>query len=59
MYYFVLGTNRAMWRLALIHTLKLFQFVAKTSTCIPVVPHSLRNVCLSHILIVSVDTLLV
>ena len=45
-------------RLALIHTLTLFQFTAKTATCIPVVPHSLRNGRLSHLLVVSVGTLL-
>ena len=38
MYYVVFRTNRAICRLALIHTLKLHQFVAKTVTCIPVVP---------------------
>ena len=43
-------------RLTLIHTLKLFQFIAKTATCIRVVPHSLRNVHLSHLQIVSVGT---
>ena len=59
MFYFVLRTNRAICRLALIHTLKLFQFVAMTVTCIPGVPHSLRNVRLSPLLVVSVDTLLV
>ena len=41
-------------RLALIHTLKLFQVAAKTATCIPVVPPSLRIIRLIHLTIVSV-----
>ena len=32
-------------------TLKLFQFIAKAATCIPVVPHNLRNGRLSHVLV--------
>ena len=43
-------------RLALIRTLKLFQFAAKTATNIPVVPPSLWNVRLIHLLAVSVDS---
>ena len=58
MYYFVLRTNRVIYHLALIHTLKLFQSVTKTAPCIPVVQHSLRNVRLSHVLVVSVGSLL-
>ena len=57
MYYFALITNRAIRRLALNYMLKLFQFVAKTATRTPVVPHSLRDVRLSHLLVVSVGTL--
>ena len=41
-------------RLALIHTLKRFQFVAKTATCITVVPPILQNVRLTHLPVVSV-----
>ena len=41
-------------RLALIRTPKLPQFAAKTATCIPVVPPSLRSVRLIHLSVVSV-----
>ena len=41
-------------RLAVIPTLKLFQFAAKTATCIAVAPPSLRNVRLIHLPAVSV-----
>ena len=47
--YFVLRTNRAIGGLALIYTLKLFQYVATTATCTPVLPPRLRNVRLNHL----------
>ena len=57
--FFVLRPNRAIGRLTLIHKRKLFQFVAKAATCIPGVPHSLWNVRLDHLLVVSVGPILV